>query len=230
MNSKYWTSSHKSTSIQKSPSTIAKKNSNINLDEVETSTATSIDDDLTIKMNTIHNGKRNDHLKEKLTKSSSSIMKRPDSLELSFDYGSTTDLSKTTAISNSKSSGINSNNNNNNNIGSSVGIQAITANNSVDVNQSKSLSVTGNKSHHDGKKSTTSYDLWVNESVVAMKEKSENSVTIAREKKLDLPGRVSFRYVKKFFQARNNYILLECGIVNVKAYEGFVAEVILSLS
>lgn len=216
MNSKYWTSGgghHKSTSTSIQKSAIAtKKNNNINLDEVETSTATSIDDDLTIKMNTIHNGKRNDHmnvLKETSSSSSSSIMKRPDSLELSFDYGSKTDLSKANhAISNPKSR---------NSLSSSVGIggiQTITANNSVDVNQSKSLSVAGNKSHHDGKKSTTSYDLWVNErdDVGSMKEKSENSsvvvttIAAAREKKLDLPGRVSFRYVKKFFQAKNNYI------------------------
>lgn len=227
MNSKYWTSGNNHKSIVfKSPTSMLHTTSgkkNINLDEVETSTATSIDDDMTIKTNTIHNGKRNEHsnvvTKESQLSSSksstSSIMKRPDSLELTFDYGSTTDLSKLTAIANRpKSSG-----------GGTTIQRTITANNSVDVNQSKSLSVAGNKSHHDAKKSTTSsYDLWVNENV-GMKEKSENSVAIAREKKLDLPGRVSFRYVKKFFRARNNYILLGCGIVNVKG-GGFVAEVV----
>jgi hypothetical protein len=89
------------------------------------------------------------------SRSSTSIIKaRPDSLKLSFDYSSSSDLAKSTA--------------------------------SVDVNQGKSLSVAGNKSHHDGK---MSYDLWVNENVEA-KERNGSS---AGEKKLDLPGRVSFR-------------------------------------
>lgn len=88
-------------------------------------------------------------------------MRRPDSLKLSFDYGSSSDLVKS-------------------------------ATSTVDVNQSKSLSVAGNKSHHDGKKST-SYDLWVNENV-GMKERN-GSATTGENKKLDLPGRVSFRYV-----------------------------------
>jgi hypothetical protein len=83
--------------------------------------------------------------------------RRPDSLKLSFAYGSSSDLGKS-VFSNS------------------------------DVNQTKSLSVDGNKSHHSGKKST-SYDLWVNESALKVASAGEGEVG----KKLDLPGRVSFR-------------------------------------
>jgi hypothetical protein len=85
------------------------------------------------------------------------IKRRPDSLKLSFAYGSASDLGKS-VFSNS------------------------------DVNQTKSLSVDGNKSHHSGKKST-SYDLWVNENVAAAVKASADG----ESKKLDLPGRVSFR-------------------------------------
>lgn len=67
---------------------------------------------------------------------------------------------------------------------------AKSATSTADVNQSKSLSVSGNKSQHDGKK-PTSYDLWVNEDVET-KERNGNS-SLVGEKKLDLPGRVSFR-------------------------------------
>lgn len=84
------------------------------------------------------------------------IKRRPDSLKLSFAYGSTSDLGKS-VFSNS------------------------------DVNQTKSLSVDGNKSHHGGKKST-SYDLWVNENALKVANVSDGE-----GKKLDLAGRVSFR-------------------------------------
>ncbi|KAG5677607.1 hypothetical protein PVAND_007351 [Polypedilum vanderplanki] len=106
------------------------------------------------------------HQHHDTTKSSSSstfgvfrsphIKRRPDSLKLSFAYGSTSDLGKS-VFSNS------------------------------DVNQTKSLSVDGNKSHHSGKKST-SYDLWVNENSLKVA-----NATDVEGKKLDLPGRVSFR-------------------------------------
>lgn len=92
---------------------------------------------------------------------SSHIKQRPDSLKLSFAYGSSTDLGKS-VFSNSN------------------------------VNQTKSLSVDGNKSHHGGKKST-SYDLWVNENASKVVNVSDGEC-----KKLDLPGRVSFRYIKSF--------------------------------
>lgn len=192
-----------------------KDDMNVTFDEVESSTtATSLDDDTTIKpINTAKSPK-----------------KRPDSLNLSYSYNEiTSDLTKMTPSSdhhhhhhhhlNSTTTPSTVGKNGNPNV-----IQNSCAS-TVDVNQSKSLSVDGNKSHHDGKKSTTSYDLWVNENVGGVKEKSENiggggsegnnttsssNVTVAaREKKLDLPGRVSFsfRYVKKFLQARNNYIL-----------------------
>lgn len=88
------------------------------------------------------------------------VKPRPDSLKLSFAYGSSTDLGKS-VFSNSN------------------------------VNQTKSLSVDGNKSHHGGKKST-SYDLWVNENASKVVNVSDGEC-----KKLDLPGRVSFRYVKE---------------------------------
>lgn len=205
------------------------------LDENEsTTTATSLDDDLTVK--------RSNNADTKSPK------KRPDSLNLSFNYNeSSLELAKMTPSFNQQhhhhhrhhlNSSANNNGNNPNVIQNSC------ASSTVDVNQSKSLSVDGNKSHHDGKKSTTSYDLWVNEAV-GMKEKSENIVgdggsnnttssnvaVAAREKKLDLPGRVSFsfRYVKeekkkkKFFQARNNYILcvpLPCPSTSVRCWMG----------
>ncbi|KAL7052730.1 hypothetical protein ACKWTF_004984 [Chironomus riparius] len=86
---------------------------------------------------------------------SSHIKQRPDSLKLSFAYGSSTDLGKS-VFSNSN------------------------------VNQTKSLTVDGNKSHHSGKKST-SYDLWVNENASKVVNVSDGEC-----KKLDLPGRVSF--------------------------------------
>lgn len=178
MNSKYWTSGHQKSTITKSMHGIK--------DEIDSSTtATSIEDDLTMK---------------RMNPDSSSSQKRPDSLNLSFNLNeiTTSDLTKMTTDRHHHHLNSTINNENPNVIQTSG-----TSVSAVDVNQSKSLSVAGNKSHQNGKKSTTSYDLWVNENV-GMKEKSENSASnvavAAREKKLDLPGRVSFsfRYVKKF--------------------------------
>lgn len=94
--------------------------------------------------------------------------RRPDSLKLSFEYGSTSNLGKT----------IPSNNN---------------------VNQTKSMSAVGSKSHHDGKKST-SYDLWVNENISKVMNNND-----AESKKLDLPGRVSFRLVSEKREEKNPF-------------------------
>lgn len=95
--------------------------------------------------------------------SKNSIKRRPDSLKLSFDYGSSSDLVKS-------------------------------ATTTVDINQSKSLSAAASsiKNHLNGKK-PTSYDLWVNENVEA-KERNNSAIG---EKKLDLPGRVSFRFARE---------------------------------
>lgn len=86
-----------------------------------------------------------------MSASSSTLKRRPDSLKLSFDYGSSTSLAKPSTAS-------------------------------ADLNQSSSLPTFST----NGKKSK-SYDLWVNENIDA-KDQSETA-----EKKLDLPGRVSFR-------------------------------------
>jgi hypothetical protein len=160
MMSKYWTTSHKSSALKSSLSSGQKEA----LIEVEsTSCGESIEEDIvTIKASNMDKGNDDGNAQNDSSKSftsSTSIMRRPDSLKLSFDYGSSSDLVKS-------------------------------ATSTVDVNQSKSLSVAGNKSHHDGKKST-SYDLWVNENV-GVKERN-GSIATGESKKLDLPGRVSFR-------------------------------------
>lgn len=164
MTSKYWTSSHKS-SVNKATSA-EQKEALIEADS--TSCGESIEDDIvTIKANNMEKGNNDvnvpshQHESKNFSISSSSIKRRPDSLKLSFDYGSSSDLAKASTST-------------------------------VDVNHSKSLSVAGNmnnSSHHDGKKST-SYDLWVNENVG--KERNGSGAT-GENKKLDLPGRVSFR-------------------------------------
>lgn len=160
MTSKYWTTSHKSSVLK---SLNGQKEALIEAES--TSCGDSIEEDVvTVKANNMEktNNEGNSQIEaSKGFSSSTSIMRRPDSLKLSFDYGSSSDLVKS-------------------------------ATSTVDVNQSKSLSVAGNKSHHDGKKST-SYDLWVNENV-GVKERNESIATV-ENKKLDLPGRVSFRYV-----------------------------------
>lgn len=166
MTSKYWTSSHKSSVNRATPA--EQKEALIEADS--TSFGESMEEDIvTIKASNMENGNSAANLpshQHETTKhfsisnsAAASIKRRPDSLKLSFDYGSSSDLAKS-------------------------------ATSNVDVNQSKSLSVTGNNSHHDGKKST-SYDLWVNENV-GLKERSGSGVT-GETKKLDLPGRVSFR-------------------------------------
>lgn len=162
MTSKYWTVNHKSSVNSKVSSeqrdAIAEADNN-------TSCGESIEEDIvTIKANNMEsrNNDANVQLEPSkaftISNSAASIKRRPDSLKLSFDYGSSSDLLKS-------------------------------ATSTADVNQSKSLSVAGSKSHHDGKKST-SYDLWVNENVDA---KERNGSAGTGEKKLDLPGRVSFR-------------------------------------
>lgn len=166
MTSKYWTSSGKS-SVNKATSA-EQKEALIEADS--TSCGESIEEDIvTIKANNMENGSNDvnvsshQHEKSKnfsISNGSASIKRRPDSLKLSFDYGSSSDLAKA-----STSAG--------------------------DVSQSKALSAAGsNISHHDGKK-PTSYDLWVNENVGA-KERG-GSAMVGEGKKLDLPGRVSFR-------------------------------------
>jgi hypothetical protein len=165
MTSKYWTTSHKS-SVLKTPSTaLDKSESKEALIEAEsTSVSDSIEEDVvTIKASNMDKANDDGNVQSETSKSftnnSASIKRRPDSLKLSFDYGSS-DLTSTKS-----------------------------ATSTVDVNQNKSPSVAGNKSNHDGKKST-SYDLWVNENV-GMKERNGTG----ENKKLDLPGRVSFRLV-----------------------------------
>ena len=168
MTSKYWSTSHKSTVLKSSISTsLDKTDTKEALIEAEsTSCGDSIEEDVvTIKASSMQKDNHNGNVQHEPSKnfsSSTSIKRRPDSLKLSFDYGSSSDLAKS-------------------------------ATSTVDVNQNKSLSVAGNKSNHDGKKST-SYDLWVNENV-GMKERNGN-VGTGEDKKLDLPGRVSFRYVR----------------------------------
>lgn len=164
MTSKYWTSSSKS-SVNKATSA-EQKEALIEADS--TSCGDSIEEDIvTIKASNMKNGSNDvnvsSHEKSKnFTSGSASIKRRPDSLKLSFDYGSSSNLAKT---------------------GTST----------VDVSQSKALSSASSISHHDSKKST-SYDLWVNENV-GTKERGGGggSGTVGDGKKLDLPGRVSFR-------------------------------------
>lgn len=165
MTSKYWTTSHKSTALK---SSLSNGQREVLIEADSTSCGDSFEEDVvTIKANNMEKGNNDGNLQNEPLKSfansssSTSIMRRPASLKLSFDYGSSSDLAKS-------------------------------ATSTVDVNQSKSLSVAGNKSHHDGKKST-SYDLWVNENV-GMKERN-GSIATGESNKLDLPGRVSFRYV-----------------------------------
>lgn len=158
MTSKYWTSGHKSSIVK--ASSIEHKEALIEADN-NTSCGESIEDDVvTIKSSNMEKGNNDVPKNFSSSNSSASIKRRPDSLKLSFDYGSSSDLVKSAT--------------------STV----------VDVNQGKALSA-GNKSHHDGKKST-SYDLWVNENAGA-KERSGGGMA-AESKKLDLPGRVSFRW------------------------------------
>lgn len=157
MTSKYWTSNHKS-SVNKASlepeDAIAKADI--------TSCGESFEEDIvTNNMESRNNDANVQESPKNFTISSSlaSTKRRPDSLKLSYDYGSSSDLVKSATS------------------------------NAVDVNQSKSLSAVSSKSHHDGKKST-SYDLWVNENV-EVRERNGSAAT--GEKKLDLPGRVSFR-------------------------------------
>jgi hypothetical protein len=165
MTSKYWTTSHKSSVLKSSLSNALDKNdARETLIEAEsTSCGDSIEEDVvTIKASVMDKANNDANAQSEPSKTfstnSTSIKRRPDSLKLSFDYGSN-DLTKS-------------------------------ATSTVDVNQNKSPSVAGNKSNHDGKKST-SYDLWVNENV-GMKDRNG----VGENKKLDLPGRVSFRYVE----------------------------------
>ena len=167
--SKYWTTNLKSTvnkaSLDEQREAIMEADNN-------TSCGESIEEDIvTIKssnMESRNNDANVQHQQHEPSKnftmsnsnSSTSIKRRPDTLKLSFGYGSSSsDLAKS-------------------------------ATSTVDVNQSKSMPVSANKSQHDGKKST-SYDLWVNENAETIKERNGNNSL--GEKKLDLPGRVSFR-------------------------------------
>lgn len=161
MTSKYWTSNRKSSENCKEFVDAERKVAVAETADDSTSCGDSIQDDIVTVRNNMKNINSDERSKAFTSAiSTSSIIKpRPDSLKLSFDYGSSSDL-----------------------LGKS-------ASSTVDVNQSKSLSVAGNMSHQDGKKST-SYDLWVNENIEA-KDRNESSST--GEKKLDLPGRVSFR-------------------------------------
>lgn len=103
----------------------------------------SIEEDLiTIKTNNMENGSKNDgtlasrHQHEPTNNYGTIANKRrPDSLKLSFDYGSTSDLAN-----------------------------ANSTNSNVNQNKSLSVTFNSNNKSHDGKKST-SYDLWVNENV-----------------------------------------------------------------
>jgi hypothetical protein len=124
-----------------------------------TSCGESIEEEVvTVKSNNIMESRNNDANNQKFQvdppknfSMSSTLKRRPDSLKLSFDYGSSTNLCKPkTAAAN--------------------------------LNQSSSL-----PTFSTNVKKTKSYDLWVNENIEA-KERSETA-----EKKLDLPGRVSFR-------------------------------------
>jgi len=168
MTSKYWSAS----TAEENKGLMLNCNEEMKLNEQSKkendtiSCSESIEENVvTIKANNMSENENNDANHHDASKSfeiyrSSHIKQRPDSLKLSFAYGSSTDLGKS-VFSNSN------------------------------VNQTKSLSVDGNKSHHGGKKST-SYDLWVNENASKVVNVSDGEC-----KKLDLPGRVSFRYVKE---------------------------------
>lgn len=172
MTSKYWTRDSDTVNNDENKA-VGSKCSEMKLNEQSKnkendsmSFSESIEENVvTIKANNMVENGNNDPNHHDSTKSyeiyrSPHIKQRPDSLKLSFAYGSSTDLGKS-VFSNSN------------------------------VNQTKSLSVDGNKSHHGGKKST-SYDLWVNENASKVVNVSDGEC-----KKLDLPGRVSFRYVKE---------------------------------
>lgn len=161
MTSKYWTSSNK-LSVQREQKEAEADNITSCGDSVEEEEAVTIKSSIM----DVNEPPKN------------SIKRRPDSLKLSFDYGSSSELVKS-------------------------------ATSTVDINQSKSMSVVApsSKNHHDGKK-PTSYDLWVNENV----EAKERNNTAIGEKKLDLPGRVSFRFVREL-------ILLLDSLINVHSRE-----------
>lgn len=157
MTSKYWTTNHKS-SVNKA--TFEQKEAIVEADN--TSCGESIEEDIvTIKTSNMESRNNEANVQEPsknftISSSLASIKRRPDSLKLSYDYGSnSTDLVKSATST------------------------------AVDVNQSKSLSAASSKS-----KKSTSYDLWVNENVDV---KDRNGSSAMGEKKLDLPGRVSFR-------------------------------------
>lgn len=162
MTSKYWTtnkSSVKKASLDEQREAIIETDNN-------TSCGESIEEDIvTIKSTNLESRNNDANVQNQqpepksftMSDNSTSIKRRPDSLKLSFGYG-TDNLAKS-------------------------------ATSTVDVNQSKSMSVASNKSHNGSKKST-SYDLWVNENAET-KESNRNSSL--GEKKLDVPGRVSFR-------------------------------------
>lgn len=168
MTSKYWTSNKSSASKELLDAEKEKAEA-----DDSTSCGDSVQEIATGKANmkNFSSDGRTKNFTSNVSTSSSSAKPRPDSLKLSFDYGSSSDLAKS-------------------------------ANSSSDVNQSKSLSVARNISHHDGKK-PMSYDLWVNENV----DRNENASTV--EKKLDLPGRVSFRY-------GTNIVCLFCFLIREK--------------
>lgn len=147
MTSKYWTSNNK-LSVQK-------EQKEAEADKV-TSCGDSVEEEdvVTIKSSNMDANEM----------SKNSIKRRPESLKLSFDYGSSTDLVKS-------------------------------ATSTVDINQSKSMSAAASSKNHLNGKKPTSYDLWVNENVEA-KERNNSAMG---EKKLDLPGRVSFRFARILF-------------------------------
>ena len=162
MSSKYWTAAENKEKLMVHCNNEMKLNEHSKKENDTMSCSESIEENVvTIKDNNMSENENNDANHHDASKTfeiyrSSHIKQRPDSLKLSFAYGSSTDLGKS----------VFSNNN---------------------VNQTKSLSVDGNKSHHGGKKST-SYDLWVNENASKVVNVSDGEC-----KKLDLPGRVSFR-------------------------------------
>ncbi|CRL02617.1 CLUMA_CG015915, isoform A [Clunio marinus] len=158
MTSKYWTNGHKTTN-NKVMSHEPKKEALIEVDATTSCGSESIEEEIvTIKANDVENKNNDVNTHETLTNFTNSVIKqRPDSLKLSFDYGS-----------------------NSSKLGKS-------ATSTFSVNQSKIMAVAAN--NHDSKKST-SYDLWVNENV-GTKERNE-SVVGGENRKLDLPGRVSF--------------------------------------
>ncbi|XP_070501319.1 centrosomal protein of 131 kDa isoform X2 [Chironomus tepperi] len=160
MTSKYWTA-EENKGLMVNCNNEMKLNEQSQKENDTMSYSESIEENVvTVKANNMSENENKDANHHDASKSfemyrSSHIKQRPDSLKLSFTYGSSTDLGKS-VFSNSN------------------------------VNQTKSLSVDGNKSHHGGKKST-SYDLWVNENASKVVNVSDGEC-----KKLDLPGRVSF--------------------------------------